>query len=118
MLSALCVKTLETAPIIQALAQRRGWMLVRDTMPGAHEHRGGHPRRETGAADWQQIWHCEPDERFGGGCVDALCQHAVDAWREGRTPENDATSYLEILAIEEQIYESAATGSRISRERD
>ena len=75
-------------------------------------------RRETGAADWQQIWHCEPDERFGGGCVDALCQHAVDAWREGRTPENDATSYLEILAIEEQIYESAATGSRISRERD
>ena len=75
-------------------------------------------RRETGAADWQQIWHCEPDERFGGGCVDALCQHAVDAWREGRTPENDATSYLEILAIEEQVYESAATGSRISRERD
>ena len=75
-------------------------------------------RRETGAADWQLIWSCVPDERFGGGCVDALCQHAVDAWREGGTPENDAAGYLEILAIEEQVYESAVTGSRISRKRD
>lgn len=75
-------------------------------------------RRGTGEADWQQIWACEPDDRFGGGCVEALCQHAVDAWHRGARPENDAASYLQILELEEQVYESARAGARISRERD
>ena len=79
---------------------------------------GGLYRRETGAADWRLIWSCEPDGGFGGGCVEALCQHAADAWHQGKVPENDAVSYLDILALEEQVYESAATGSRISRKCD
>ena len=72
-------------------------------------------RRETGKTDWRLIWSCAPDGRFGGGCVEALCQHAVDAWRQGRMPENNASDYLQILALEERVYESAVTGSRLSR---
>jgi|GEM_PF-6908656 hypothetical protein len=79
MLAALCVKTLETAPIIQALAQRRGWMLVRDTMPGAHEHRA-----------WTWLYNGDTDvlyredRRFGARCFYLAGPEANTAERELR----------------------------------
>ncbi len=70
-------------------------------------------QRDTGSADWQEILPATADQRFGGGCVEALCRHAVMAWRDGNSPENAAGDYLRILALEEAAYHSAAAGRRV-----
>ena len=70
-------------------------------------------QRDTGSADWQEILPATADQRFGGGCVEALCRHAVAAWRDGVRPENTAGDYLWILALEEAVYDSAAAGRRV-----
>ena len=69
--------------------------------------------RDQGAADWQEIVAPPADKSFGGGCVAALCQQAVDGWRSGNTPEVMAEDYLNVLMMEEAAYQSAATGSRV-----
>ncbi|MGB2320607.1 MAG: Gfo/Idh/MocA family protein [Candidatus Puniceispirillaceae bacterium] len=77
----------------------------------------GHGRlqqRDTGTADWYDILPPASDSRFGGGCVEALCQHAVTAWRDGTRPENSAAEYLAVMALVEAVYDSAATGQQVS----
>ncbi len=51
---------------------------------------------------------------FGGDCVYALQRHVVDAHFDGSPLENEAQDYLSVIAIEEAIYNSAATGKRIT----
>ena len=69
--------------------------------------------RQHGASDWQVLAGPPEDVSFGGGCVRAFCQHAVDAWQDGRSPETDARGYLRVLAMEEAAYASAMAGTRI-----
>ena len=69
-------------------------------------------QRDTGSAEWREILPATADQRFGGGCVEALCQHAVAAWRDGTRPENSAGDYLHVLALEAAVYDSAASGRR------
>lgn len=49
---------------------------------------------------------------FGGGCVEALNRHVINALDSGE-PENLAKDYLTIIKIEETIYRSAKEGRRI-----
>lgn len=67
MLSALCVKTPETALILQALEQRRGWTLRRDIMPSEHEHR-------------TMVWwfSVAPDELEDGAAFDYRQRHDAE----------------------------------------
>ena len=70
-------------------------------------------QRDTGSVEWTEILPATEDQRFGGGCVEALCQHAVTAWRDGAVPENSAAEYLRVLALEAAAYDSADSGRRI-----
>lgn len=70
-------------------------------------------QRDTGTADWREILPATADQRFGGGCVEALCRHAVRSWRGDAALENSAGDYLQVLALEEAVYDSAASGRRI-----
>lgn len=70
--------------------------------------------RDHGTTDWQEIIAPPTDTSFGGGCVAALCQQAVDSWRSGGTPEVMAEGYLNVLKMEEAVYKSAANGTRIT----
>jgi len=71
-------------------------------------------QRDTGAMDWREILPASEDQRFGGGCVEALCRHAARAWQDDTRPENSAADYLQVLALEEAVYDSAASGRRIA----
>jgi predicted dehydrogenase len=50
---------------------------------------------------------------FGGGCVEALCRHVVDAFRNETPQENMANEYLRVQDIVEAAYQSAAEGRRL-----
>jgi len=41
---------------------------------------------------------------FGGGCVAALIHHVLDAFEEGRVPENLAKDYLHVMKATESAY--------------
>jgi predicted dehydrogenase len=51
---------------------------------------------------------------FGGDCVHALQSHVVSGHLDGTPFENEARDYLQVLAIEDAIYASAASGRRIA----
>ncbi|MEC7212248.1 MAG: gfo/Idh/MocA family oxidoreductase, partial [Pseudomonadota bacterium] len=70
-------------------------------------------QRDTGTAVWREILPASEDQRFGGGCFEALCQHAVKAWQGDADLENSGGDYLQVLALEEAVYDSAASGRRI-----
>lgn len=70
--------------------------------------------RDHGATGWQEIAGPPSDTSFGGGCVAALCQQAIEAWRSGDTPEVTAADYLDVLMMEEAVYDSAASSARIT----
>ncbi|MEH6834970.1 MULTISPECIES: Gfo/Idh/MocA family protein [Falsihalocynthiibacter] len=54
------------------------------------------------------------EARFGGGCVQALCEHIVEA-RAGRVPfENTAEDYLSVILATQAAYRSAETGQKQS----
>lgn len=55
---------------------------------------------------------------FGGDCVHALCAQTLADLRDGRTPENTGRAYLRNLDIVDAIYDSSATGRRVSVEID
>ncbi|MFK7836525.1 MAG: Gfo/Idh/MocA family protein [Sulfitobacter sp.] len=50
---------------------------------------------------------------FGGDCVHALQSHVVSGILKGTTLENTAEDYLEVIAIEQAIYRSAAEGRKL-----
>ena len=58
----------------------------------------------------------DPDQwdGFGGDCVHALQAHVVAGLLDGTPLENSAKDYLQILAVEEAVYQSAETGRKIS----
>ena len=70
--------------------------------------------RDHGAIGWLEIAAPPADTSFGGGCVAALCQQAIEAWRSGGTPEVMAADYLEVLMMEEAVYDSAASGAMLT----
>ena len=70
--------------------------------------------REHGSVEWQEMVPPATDQSFGGGCVAALCQQAVSAWQAGKEPEVMASSYLEVLRLEEAVYDSAASGRKLA----
>lgn len=48
---------------------------------------------------------------FAGDCVHATLQHFVDGLRAAAPFETDGREYLKTLAVQEAVYESAATGT-------
>ncbi|MEQ8373006.1 MAG: Gfo/Idh/MocA family oxidoreductase [Roseibium aggregatum] len=50
---------------------------------------------------------------FGGDCVKNLISHVVDGLLDGKPLENEARSYLKVIAIEQAIYESDRKGQKI-----
>lgn len=73
--------------------------------------------RQHGTQNWQEIAPSPADSSFGGGCVAALCQQALEAWRRGDEPEVTARAYLDVLTLEEAVYDSAETGRRMTLPR-
>ena len=53
-------------------------------------------------------------EGFGGDCVHALQSHVVAGLLDGTPLENSARDYLQVLAVEEAVYQSAETGRKIT----
>ncbi len=51
---------------------------------------------------------------FGGDCVHALQSHVVSAIQDQTAPENTAAEYCAVLRIRDAIYDSAASGQKIS----
>ena len=69
--------------------------------------------RAKGALEDDVIFRCDSQDIFGGDCVYHLIAHVIDAWKNGTTPENEAASYLDIIALEEMVYHSADGGYKI-----
>jgi predicted dehydrogenase len=61
--------------------------------------------------------HCLLERRdwpgFGGDCVFALITHITHRLVAGQKPVNTATEYLSLLALEEQVYNSAEQGKKL-----
>ncbi|MEL7011710.1 MAG: Gfo/Idh/MocA family oxidoreductase [Pseudomonadota bacterium] len=51
---------------------------------------------------------------FGGDCVHALQSHVVAGLLDDTPLENSARDYLQVLAVEEAVYQSAETGRKIT----
>ena len=71
-------------------------------------------RRQNGATDSQILLARQDWPGFGGDCVYGLTQHILSHLAAGKTPDNTAQDYIRLLALEEQVYESAATGQRLN----
>lgn len=69
--------------------------------------------RRFGALESETILPPDSSGTFGGDCVCALQRHVVDCLRTGQTPENTARDYLQVIAIEEAVYNSAAEGRKL-----
>ena len=69
--------------------------------------------RTHGSREWIELSAPPADTGFGGGCVAALCRQALEAWKRGGEPEVTAQNYLGVLALEEAVYDSAASGGRV-----
>jgi predicted dehydrogenase len=50
---------------------------------------------------------------FGGGCVEALIRHVVDGVLTGAPIENSAEYYLDVIALVDAAYASAASGRKM-----
>ena len=70
-------------------------------------------RRQNGATESQIILPRQDWPGFGGDCVYHLTQHILNQLATGKIPANTAQDYLRLLALEEQVYQSAATGQRL-----
>lgn len=69
--------------------------------------------RRFGALETETILPPDTSGTFGGDCVFALQSHVVDCLAQGTTPENTARDYLQVIAIEEAVYTSAAEGRKL-----
>lgn len=56
-------------------------------------------------------------EGFGGDCVHALQAHVVSGVLDGTPVENTAREYLQVIRIEQAIYQSAEEGRKMRLER-
>ena len=51
---------------------------------------------------------------FGGDCVFATNAHIIEAWRAGRTAQNEGRAYLRNVELVEAVYRSNEEGRRLS----
>jgi predicted dehydrogenase len=72
--------------------------------------------RPFGQMEAQEIPVQDPvdDVSFGGGCVAALIRHVVAEVAAGRTPENTARSYLDVIRACDAAYLSDAEHRRVA----
>ena len=70
-------------------------------------------RRRHGANDETEVSYEWENRGFGGDCVYLLQRHAVDFLRGSGSVMNTGADYLRNLRIEEAVYESDRTGTRI-----
>ena len=70
-------------------------------------------RRQNGATDSQIILSRQDWPGFGGDCVYSLTQHVLSQLAAGKPPTNTAQDYIRLLALEDLVYQSAATGQRL-----
>ncbi len=69
--------------------------------------------RDTGSRAWTAIDEVYARDRFGGDCVFALQIHVSDHLRHGSPIENEASSYIRNMEIEEAVYRSAHEGRMV-----
>lgn len=51
-------------------------------------------------------------DSFGGGCVEALNRHVVEAMTVGKPLENAARDYLSVIKVDDAAYRSVQSGAR------
>lgn len=76
---------------------------------------GSVTHRAFGSHDEDVILPPDTATGFGGDCVLALQAHVIAAM-QGAEAENEASDYLEVLALKDAIYTSAKTGRKIAME--
>ncbi|MGP6088970.1 Gfo/Idh/MocA family protein [Antarctobacter jejuensis] len=74
--------------------------------------------RRFGALEVETILPPDTSGTFGGDCVLALQSHVVNCLAQGTRPENTARDYLQVIAIEEAVYSSAAEGQKLRIDAD
>ena len=77
---------------------------------------GGSPCRSSGEPEREHEYACE-DKSFAGDCCYATQRHFVDRMLDGESFETNGEDYLETLAVQEAVYESAATGVPVAPRR-
>ena len=69
--------------------------------------------RLPGNTEWQTITYPFDDNDFGGDCVFLMQKHIVDHLKKNTPLQNTVADYLKNLQLEELIYESAKTHTRL-----
>jgi predicted dehydrogenase len=69
--------------------------------------------RKNGQIEEQSLLQRRDWPGFGGDCVFALISHITSQLAAGQKPVNTAAEYLSLLALEEQVYNSAAQGKKL-----
>ncbi|NNE87858.1 MAG: Gfo/Idh/MocA family oxidoreductase [Silicimonas sp.] len=72
--------------------------------------------RHRAFSDINEIELLSPDthDGFGGDCVHAFQLHAINGFQNGGTLETKVEDYLTVIEIEEAIYRSADTSSKVA----
>lgn len=69
--------------------------------------------RKFGQIEQTQVLGADTSDNFGGDCTHALQAHVVSALLNGTQFENLAEDYLTVIEIEEAIYQSAQSQSKV-----
>ena len=69
--------------------------------------------RKHGSNEWQPVAYTWNNQDYAGDCVYRVQQHVLDHLQQNAPLMNSARDYLVNLRIEEAVYQSAASGSRI-----
>jgi predicted dehydrogenase len=69
--------------------------------------------RKHGSNEWQPVAYAWNNQDYAGDCVYRVQQHVLDHLQQNAPLMNSARDYLVNLRIEEAVYKSAASGSRI-----
>ena len=70
--------------------------------------------RAFGCVENTMLLAADTHEGFGGDCVHAFHQHAVEGFFKGGVLETLAQEYLTVIEIEEAVYASAQKGCKVS----
>ncbi|MBL4892194.1 MAG: Gfo/Idh/MocA family oxidoreductase [Rhizobiaceae bacterium] len=74
---------------------------------------GNVTERKFGEIEKRVILPAQSYEGFAGDCVHALQSHVISGLLNGTGFENEAADYLKVQEIEEALYQSNETGSRV-----
>lgn len=75
---------------------------------------GSVTRRGFGKTTQTKILPPDTWDGFGGDCVHALQSHVIAAIKTGTSLENEASGYLDVIAVKDAIYASASEGRKIA----